>query len=293
MRKLFMLSARVAIVMAAAATPAAAVTGNFVDDFEHPFVGLAVFYDANGEFSHRCSGSLLTPIVFLTAGHCTDGAASARVYFQQDAGAHFDPATQLDPITGYPEFCAPGTENLCTTSSELYNYGFDDFRGFPNTRDVGLIILDTPIIVSEYGKLAVAGSLDRLATRRGLQEVTFTASGYGLSKTNPVFTESFRERLMVTSSLVNLSNALTGGFNLQTTANPGRGRGGTCFGDSGGPVFYGGTSSNVIVGVVSFGLNQNCRGVDFAFRTDQAAVIAWILETVPESEVEKIQFATI
>ena len=60
----------------------------------------------------------------------------------------------------------------------------------------------------------------------------------------------------------------------------GKGEGGTCSGDSGGPVFYGGYESNIIVAVTSFGLNALCRGTDFAFRTDQQVVIDWILETV-------------
>jgi hypothetical protein len=64
-------------------------------------VGLAVFYDAQGEFSHRCSGSLLTPRVFVTAGHCVAGVSTARVYFQQDAGTHFYPVTGRDPVTPY------------------------------------------------------------------------------------------------------------------------------------------------------------------------------------------------
>ena len=269
--------------------PASAITGNYVEDNEHPFVGLAVFYDASGEFSHRCSGSLLTPTVFLTAGHCTDGVESARIYFQQDAGAHYDPATELDPVTGYPEYCADGTlGTLCATSDELYNFGFDDFAGFPNIKDVGLVILDQPIQLSEYGALASVGTLDDLATRRGQKELTFTASGYGLSESNPVHVTSFRERLMATSKLVNLGSHMTDGFNLQTNGN-GDGRGGTCSGDSGGPVFYGGTSSNLIVAVTSFGLNSWCRGVDFAVRPDTAAVQEWIREIVGEDEWAKIQ----
>ena len=75
--------------------PAGAITNNYVPDFEHPFVGLVVFYDDEGEFMWRCSGSLLSSTVLLTAGHCTDQEAdespsSARVYFQQDAGANFE-----------------------------------------------------------------------------------------------------------------------------------------------------------------------------------------------------------
>ena len=293
MRRTFTLLVIVLGLFATTASPAQAITGNYVEDFEHPYVGLVAFYDAKGEFSHRCSGSLLTPYVFLTAGHCTDGATTARIYFQQDAGANYDPATELDPVTGYPETCAEGTLGVtCATSDELYNYGFDDFAGFPNTRDAGLVILDQPIYLAEYGQLAAAGSLDRLATRRGRQDLTFTASGYGLTKSNPVKVTSFRERLMAQSRLTNLNSALTGGYNLQTNGN-GAGRGGTCSGDSGGPVFYGGFESNTIVAVTSFGLNAYCRGVDFAYRTDTEAVLDWILATVPESEVDDIQIVEI
>lgn len=286
MRKLFVFAA-VVVLLAATAAPARAITGNFVKDFEHPYVGLVVFYDGNGQFSHRCSGSLLTPKVFLTAGHCVEGVSSARIYFRQDAGARFDPATGIDPVTGYPETCLA---QPCTTSHALYNYGYP--AGFPNTKDVGLLVLDKAIRLSEYGTLAAAGTLDDLAIRRGQQAITFTDSGYGLSYTNPAITVSFRERLMVESQLVNLQSALTDGFNLQTTNNPGIG-GGTCFGDSGGPVFYGAFSSNLIVGVTSFGLSAKvCAGVDFAYRTDQVDVLDWILDTVPASQRGLIQIIT-
>ena len=267
-----------------------AVTDGEPDGTRHPNVGLMIALDANGAPMWRCSGTLVSPRHYLTAGHCTDGATTARVYFQQDAGANYDPETEVDPVTGYPEYCAEGTlGQTCATSDELYNYGFDEFAGFPNTRDVGLVILDQPIELSEYGALAAPGSLDRLATRRGQQEVTFTISGYGLSRINPVVVESYRERLMAKTKLVNLRSALNGGFNLQLSANPGGGRGGTCFGDSGGPVFYGGFESNIIVGVTSFGLNGNCRGVDFAYRTDTRAVFAWIRGIVGEEEFAQIE----
>jgi len=266
------------------AAPVHAITGEFVDDFEHPYVGLVVFYDRSGEFSHRCSGALLSPRVFLTAGHCVEGVTTARVYFRQDAGARFDPDLGQDPVTGYPEQCLA---DPCTTSDELYNFGYP--AGFPDTNDAGLVILDQPIYLAEYGALAVAGFVDGLDTARGQQDLTFTASGYGLTYTNPANTISFRERLMASSQLVNLTSALTDGFNIQTTNNPGIG-GGTCFGDSGGPIFYGGFASNTIVGVTSFGLSSNvCAGVDFAYRTDQAAVIAWILSHAPAGEKKQIQ----
>ena len=50
----------VALLFAISVAPLNAITGNWVDDTEHPFVGLAVFYDAEGEFLWRCSGTLLS-----------------------------------------------------------------------------------------------------------------------------------------------------------------------------------------------------------------------------------------
>ncbi|HSJ88514.1 MAG TPA: trypsin-like serine protease [Anaerolineales bacterium] len=282
-KKLLFAVFSVLAILAMVVSPAYAITGNFVEDFEHPFVGLVVFYDANGEFIWRCSGALLSPTVFLTAGHCADtegGAVTARIYFQQDAGVNLDLTTGVDPVTGYPEYCAEGTLGVtCATVSEGNIYNFDYTGRLPNTHDVGILILDQPIQLSEYGELPEPNFLNQFATARGTQDILFTVSGYGLTYKEQIHNGkpniSFRERLMAEATLVNLNSALNAGFNLQTNGN-GAGKGGTCNGDSGGPVFFGEFSSNLIVGVTSFGLNNLCRGSDFAYRIDQPEVLAWI-----------------
>ena len=60
------------------------------------------------------------------------------------------------------------------TSHELYN---DEFAGSPSTRDVGPAFLYQPVFLDQYASLAAAESLDRLSTKRGQQDVTFTISG--------------------------------------------------------------------------------------------------------------------
>jgi Trypsin len=255
---------------------AGAITGNFTDDFVHDNVGLLVFYTPNtppGEdpFSHRCSGTLISPTVMVTAGHCTDGVDTGRVYFAQSVAPNYDPnafgGRGGDPTTGYPYLNG-------ITFRRADDYGFDNFAGFPETRDVGVVVLDQPVTPANgFGILPQVGAIDAYAAG-AKKDARFTLSGYGISDTRPVVV-SFRERLTAESYLVNNEAPITE-FNLKTTANPSQSKGGTCSGDSGGPVFFKGT--NVIAAVTSFGMNAQCKGLDFAYRLDRAPVLAWILD---------------
>jgi len=262
------------------APPSGAVTGkNIVPDFEHEYVGLVAFYDEDGTFLHRCSGTLLSPEVFLTAGHCVAAddagnvAASARIWFEQDAGVDYDPATGTPASSGYP--VSGGV-----TSTQLFNYGFTDLSTIPETHDVGLIVLDPGAVeavypeIDTYGSLAPIGASDLVGT--GIDAVV-TVSGYGVTRTNGKNgqnTVSYRERLMGQTFIINTRNPNTAGYNLQLASNPGGGRVGTCFGDSGGPVFAGDTDS--VLAVNSWVKNWSCGGQGFSYRVDTAEVQAWM-----------------
>jgi hypothetical protein len=278
MRRTPLLAVLTVAFVAALSSSAGAITGNYEKDFTHTGVGLLVTYDEDGEFAGRCSGTLLNDRIFLTAAHCTAGKSSARIYFEQDAGANYDPTLGVDPVTGYPDW--GGVETAVLHTPEQYN----DFASFPNTWDVALVELAEGGLGEAYedidwvfGELPEEGALTALAARSGKRDVSFTVSGYGVTWINPVQAVSFRERLMATATLTNLRSNLTDGHNLAHSGNPGREKGGTCFGDSGGPVFLSGTTT--IMGVTSFGLSaQTCTGPGFAYRTDQPAVLDWIAQ---------------
>jgi Trypsin len=278
MKKLLTLAAACAAVLALLVPSASAITGNYQDDFVHDYVGLLVFYTEPNEqgdiFSHRCSGTLISPTVVVTAGHCTTGVDEGRIYWAQSAAPNYDPnafgGLGGDPTTGYPYFDFGPADT--STFSRADNFGY--LAGFPNTEDVGVVVLDSPYTPpsGQFGVLPSVGAIDTYAAGKKKQDVRFTSSGYGLSDQDPV-PVSFRERLMATAYLVNNEAPITE-FNLKTTANPSQGKGGTCNGDSGGPIFFEGT--RVIAAVTSFGMNPQCKGLDFSYRLDRAEVLAWI-----------------
>jgi hypothetical protein len=281
MRKLLVAMLAAGSLVAMTVAPANAITKNYQADGVHTYVGLIGFYNGpDWEWSHRCTGELIAPNVVLTAGHCTDNEAGgvndhARIWFEQNAGAEYTAANGEDPITGYPNECLE--ENLCFTSSEMYNYGFDNFAGYPNIHDVGIVILDRNATGLGLAELADPGTIDALRKARGTQDTTFGVSGYGISFSakQGAVSVSFRVRLMAQESLVNTVSQSTDGYVVQLNGN-GDSRGGTCSGDSGGPVFYP-ANSNHIVAVTSWGhSNAGCRGDGWYYRTDRQEVIDWI-----------------
>ena len=242
--------------------PAAAVTFGELDGENHPYVGLMVF-DVDGTPSHRCTGTLLSPTVMLTAGHCTFGTSSGRVWFDADVGAG-------RPGNGYPFAGGTGIEFAEIYTHPDYNDGA--FYLF----DIGIAILSEPVSLDTYGILADIGTLDGLKTERGLQQQSFTVVGYGLQGVKPTL-QADLVRYRGTVNLIDVSGTagIPAGTSVLLTNNPGKkATGGTCFGDSGGPTFWG--DSNVVVAVTSFGLNQNCKGLGGGYRVDQTDDQNWI-----------------
>ncbi len=137
-------------------------------------------------------------------------------------------------------------------------------------------MLDKSIKMRRYGALPQLDVLDRLAKRRGTQNVTFTAVGYGLQQSFPDAASwkenNQRVRMVAHPHLLQINTGFTGDFSLLLSNNANTG--GTCFGDSGGPIFVSGTST--LVAVVSFGTSSTCSGTSGAYRIDQEDDLAFL-----------------
>lgn len=260
--KLLVLVAVIALT-AIMVVPTAAITDGTPDGNGHPFVGLLVF-DVGGSPAWRCSGTLLSPTVLLTAGHCTDGTSGGRVWFESDIQSQ-------QTALGYPRGGATSIPFCDIATHPQFNEGSFVLH------DVGVVTLCSPVIRDTYGVLPTVNQLDTLKTKRGVQDVTFTAVGYGLQKSFPdaaSFQNSALKIRMVATPKLNQINVpgFTGDFSLLLSNNANTG--GTCFGDSGGPNFLG--DSNVVAGVTSFGINGNCAGTGGVFRMDRQNVLDFV-----------------
>lgn len=235
--------------------PAGAVTdGEYATAEDYPYVGLMVAF-IGGEPQWRCSGTLVSPKLFVTAGHCTYGADHVEIWFAHNVE---------DDRAGF-QYPYVGDVGGTPYTHELYD---------PNAfylYDLGVVVLDKPMKLDRYGALPYENQVDELS-----QGTMFTAVGYGLQQSFPDAAswknQSQLYRMIAYPQVIQINQGIVGSESLLLSNNAHTG--GTCFGDSGGPNFIG--DSNVIGGVTSFGLNGTCAGTGGVYRIDRADDLTWL-----------------
>lgn len=236
--------------MIAAGGNAGAITFGEPDDGRHPNVGSVIGTVPDGRAFQWCTGTLISPTVFLTAAHCYVGFDDVEftVSFDPDLDADLD--GEVDPgvtrLTGVP------------TPHPLYASG-----GANDTYDVAVFLLDEQSSITPAPLPAA-----NLLNGKQLKNATFTAVGYGTerdSKNGGVNSFLPGSRRKVVEQSINSVNKAWVTFSM----NPSTGNGGTCYGDSGGPHFLGGkdVADKTIVSITVTG-DRYCRSTDKTYRLD-------------------------
>lgn len=232
-----------------------AITYGGLDGEGHPEVGALLAPEAYSDGTWAaCSGTLISPTVFLTAAHCDVGEISVEVTFD----------SSYDPETG-------ATYSGTWYADPNYNQAQND------PHDIAVVVLDTAVTWITPARLPVAGSLNNLT--RGTE---FTAVGYGAQSVTIDHGPTFHYADIRYVAIGPL-NALNRNW-LRLSMNPSLGDGGTCYGDSGGPNFLGAgvNESNIVAGITITG-DFMCRATNVDYRLDTESARAFLDDfvTVP------------
>ena len=245
-RKVLRIAIPIAILLIAVPL-AQAITFGQPDGNGHPNVGAMIVLEPDGSMWLYCSGTLISPTVFLTAAHCT---AAAAAY----GAAPEDVFVTFDPVYDENATLHPGTYHLNP------NYGHD----MHDLHDVAVIVLDESITDITPAALPPAGLLDDMKKTHELKGQQFVTVGYGRLRDDK--TKAWQaigdagERYFADQTFLALKP-----YWLQISMNPSTGSGGTCYGDSGGPHFLGDTDMVVSLTVTG---DAWCRATDVTYRLD-------------------------
>ena len=229
-------------------TAAVAITNGTLDGNAHPNVGglVSPTQYSDGTWLY-CSGTLISPTVFLTAAHCAEDGERVGVTFDTDyveGDKVYFGTFEADPA---------------------YNQAQSD------THDIAVVVFDKAIRKIAPATLPTEGSLSSL---EGSQ--TFVPVGYGAYEvTSGPGGHSFlyNDVRMKTVGTLNSINATW----LRISMNESTGDGGTCYGDSGGPNFLG--DSNVIASITITG-DAVCRATNVTYRLDTESARTFLSQYV-------------
>ncbi len=139
---------------------------------------------------------------------------------------------------------------------------------------MAVVVLDHPVFQEDYARLPDEGLVDTLAMGTEVTIVGYGAQFYvsGGGSHQPVY---LRTRYYALSLLIASEHEISDEY-IKLTANPGQGKGGICFGDSGGPDLLELGGFATILAINSFATSYNCTGITYSNRIDTADVLEFI-----------------
>jgi len=214
---------------------------------------------SNGHISPICSGTLVSPTVFLTAGHCT-------AYFATLSPSEYSAGVSFANPIAWGDLTDPNAK-IIPAISVITNPEYNQRQSDP--ADLGVLILssnDTHGV--SPAALPTLGLLDQLFAAGTLPKTRFTGVGYGLQDRVvggglPYFQDQNPIPRMYSLSSF---NALGPAY-LRLSQNPATGDGGTCYGDSGGPNFVT-VDGRLILAATTVTGDDVCRATNVDYRLD-------------------------
>ncbi len=230
-----------------------AITHGQLDGNKHPAVGALVDHDSRGTAYAFCTGTLISPTVFLTAAHCNPGVEQVKVSFN----------SVVDNAA------------VMVVGRYIAHAGYQASQNDPH--DIAVIVFDQPITGIAPARLPTAGLFDTLKANGLMNGAQFTAVGFGGQersfdgKGKPVIAYEDRREWSVSGF-----GAMTPTW-LRLSQNAAVGNAGTCYGDSGGPNFLGSASgeSNIIAGTTITG-DAQCVQSNVIYRLDTASARSFL-----------------
>jgi Trypsin len=264
------------LVVSLSSVSVQAITNGFPDTTNtYSNVGTVLAVGPDGQAFPLCSGTLISPTVFLTVAHCKlffdDFLAPQGFTLYMSFGTPIPifALTDVNTLIPVTQFI-PHPDYVQATDTHPFNPHHGSDPG-----DLAVIILPASVTQGiPLATLPTLGLLDELAAKNGLHGAVFTAVGYGSqdrfgNRSNPL------PRMFAFSAF----RALTPGF-LQLSINPTLNNGGACFGDSGGPMFLPVNGQLILVAVNSVGGDHVCRATSGNYRLDIATARDFLEEFV-------------
>jgi V8-like Glu-specific endopeptidase len=263
-RRLFFVLATIGVAVLLAGAGALGITGGSADTTDrYPYVGALLWPKGFGDGTYAyCTGTLISPTVFLTAAHCHPKTGDAVTF-----DANYNPKSSSSYSICLPRDC---------TDTKQDDYPFDGtFYADPNGSDVAVVVFErAPLGNITPPNLPTRHLLDDLKSGKGAS--SFTAVGYGASLEPNKQAGGRRARLTYSDKRAQAvtefnTHGRLGRTDLRLSQ---KGGAGTCDGDSGGPNFVGEypyPNNRPTIASITISGDKRCQRTNVTLRLDTAS----------------------